>query len=56
MNRNCLVDGFIGFMMGFLVACLMVSVVEAYYPKMCEVNIGTHNGKETHITYGVFRR
>jgi hypothetical protein len=53
MNRDCLV---VGFMMGFLVACLMLCVVEAYYPKPieCEVSIGLHNGKETHVRYGVY--
>jgi hypothetical protein len=45
----------VGFFMGFLVACLMLCVVEAYYPKpmKCEVSMGYGNGKVTHVRYGV---
>jgi hypothetical protein len=45
----------VGFFMGFLVACLMLCVVEAYYPKpvKCEVSMGYKNGVETHVRYGV---
>ena len=50
MNRDCVI---VGFFMGFMVACLMLCVVEAYYPKpnVCEVSMGV--GKETHVRYGV---
>lgn len=54
MNRDCLI---VGFFMGFLVACLLLSVVEAYYPKpkvpTCEVSMGYQGGKEVHVRYGV---
>ena len=52
MNRDCVI---VGFFMGFLVACLMLCVVEAYYPKpmKCEVSMGYGNGKVTHVRYGV---
>ena len=50
MNRDCLV---VGFFMGFLVSCLMLCVVEAYYqkPRACEVSVSM--GKETHVRYGI---
>ena len=52
MNRDCVI---VGFFMGFMVACLILCVVEKYYPKpnVCEVSMGYGNGKETHVRYGV---
>jgi hypothetical protein len=50
MNRDCVI---VGFMMGFLVACLLLCVVEAYYPKPIECEVSMSMGKETHVRYGV---
>ena len=53
MNRDCLV---VGVFIGFLLCCLVFCVVKTYEiakPKVCEVSVGTNNGKATYIRYGV---
>jgi hypothetical protein len=51
------IDSFvIGIFMGFLICCLVLCGVKAFFtePMLCEVSMGIHDGKVTHIRYGVF--